>query len=279
MDALLQCRARVLTCGPTNVAACEIAKRAWEMAEDKTLNFGLQVAELCIVASEERVGISLDHPLSDIMLDHRKKRVKRAAKDRHTGCCDEATLRELVPALYEVLQRPRWAFRTWRKLSLEEPKVIEWPHFARTTARELVSLEQSGRVPEALAKEDVPQDTDEECRNFLVKLLEAVEDILHWQLEHLRKSGLEGLETVSPLAHALLKFNLTADPPRLACPRCESVNPAQAASQSFEFVCSAAFRERAIMPTPFEAVHAESDEEAKNSPPSSRGWMKKPLWL
>jgi len=176
--------ARVLTCGPTNVAACEIAKRAWEMAEDKTLNFGLRVAELCIVASEERVGISLDHPLSDIMLDHRKKRVKRAAK---------ATLRELVPALYEVLERPRWAFRTWRKLSLEEPKVIEWPHFARlmqtrTTARELVSLEQSGRVPEALAKEDVPQDTDEECRNFLVKLLEAVEDILHWQLEHLRKS-------------------------------------------------------------------------------------------
>ena len=29
------------------------------------------------------------------------------------------------------------------------------------------------------------------------------------------------------------------------------------------------------MPTPFEAVHAESDEEAKNSPPSSRGWIKK----
>ncbi|CAE7646864.1 unnamed protein product [Symbiodinium sp. CCMP2592] len=29
------------------------------------------------------------------------------------------------------------------------------------------------------------------------------------------------------------------------------------------------------MPTPFEAVHAESDEEAKNSPPTSRGWMKK----
>ncbi|CAE7946536.1 unnamed protein product, partial [Symbiodinium sp. KB8] len=125
----------------TNVAACEIAKRAWEMAEDKTLNFELQVAELCIVASEERVGISLDHPLSDIMLDHRKKRVKRAAK---------ATLRELVPALYEVLERPRWTFRTWRRLSLEEPhKVIEWPHFARlmqtrTTARELVNLEQSG---------------------------------------------------------------------------------------------------------------------------------------
>ncbi|OLP99590.1 hypothetical protein AK812_SmicGene17822 [Symbiodinium microadriaticum] len=72
------------------------------LAEDKTLNFELQVAELCIVASEERVGISLDHPLSnlayldsagDIMLDHRKKRVKRAAK---------ATLRELVPALYEA---------------------------------------------------------------------------------------------------------------------------------------------------------------------------------
>ena len=29
------------------------------------------------------------------------------------------------------------------------------------------------------------------------------------------------------------------------------------------------------MPTPFEAVHAESEEEAKNSPPSSRSWMKK----
>jgi len=29
------------------------------------------------------------------------------------------------------------------------------------------------------------------------------------------------------------------------------------------------------MPTPFEAVHAESDEEAKNSSPTSRGWMKK----
>ena len=29
------------------------------------------------------------------------------------------------------------------------------------------------------------------------------------------------------------------------------------------------------MPTPFEAVYAESDEEAKNSPPSSRGWIKK----
>ncbi|OLQ02780.1 Adenylate cyclase 1 [Symbiodinium microadriaticum] len=29
------------------------------------------------------------------------------------------------------------------------------------------------------------------------------------------------------------------------------------------------------MPTPFEAVHAESEEEAKNPPPSSRSWMKK----
>ncbi|CAK9036683.1 unnamed protein product [Durusdinium trenchii] len=44
-----------------------------------------------------------------MMLDHRKKRVKRVAK---------VGFRELVPMLRDILERPRWFFRLWRTLAL-----------------------------------------------------------------------------------------------------------------------------------------------------------------
>ena len=71
---------RVLTCGPTNVAALETAQRTWQLIQQGAL--GLRKSQICIVASEDRVGIDMSHPLSELMLDHRKKRVKRAAKAR-----------------------------------------------------------------------------------------------------------------------------------------------------------------------------------------------------
>ncbi|CAJ1365735.1 unnamed protein product [Effrenium voratum] len=173
--------ARVLTCGPTNVAAMEIAKRTWDMVEQRRAGCTLRMAQICIVASEDRVGVGMDHPLSVLMLDHRKKRVKRVAK---------AGLRELVFALRDVLENPRQVFKVWRRLVLEGTEVTLWqPHAARIcqTKKTQKDLERAEDVKQP-PKEDVPADTDEACRNFLVEFFEAVEEILKVHQEHLTTS-------------------------------------------------------------------------------------------
>ncbi|CAJ1456465.1 unnamed protein product [Effrenium voratum] len=159
----------------------EIAKRTWDMVEQRRAGCTLRMAQICIVASEDRVGVGMDHPLSVLMLDHRKKRVKRVAK---------AGLRELVFALRDVLENPRQVFKVWRRLVLEGTEVTLWqPHAARIcqTKKTQKDLERAEDVKQP-PKEDVPADTDEACRNFLVEFFEAVEEILKVHQEHLTTS-------------------------------------------------------------------------------------------
>ncbi|CAE8627439.1 unnamed protein product [Polarella glacialis] len=193
LDACAVCGERVLTCGPTNVAVCEIAKRARELVESGAAASHLRLSQLCMVAAEERAGITMDHPLSSLMLDHRKKRVKRVAK---------AGSNELVPLLSQLFSggEARAVFRQWRRAAASGAEAFSpgsdgstaWAPLTRlvqtkTTAREL--LQRSQAVP---GPTEVPPDTEQACGDFVVQALEAematsvaVESILEWQLAHL----------------------------------------------------------------------------------------------
>eukprot|EP00435_Cladocopium_sp_Y103_P031084 s577_g7.t2 len=177
-------RQRVLTCGPTNVAAMETAVRTEQMVQSRGGMF--RRAQICIVASEDRVGITMDHPLSELMLDHRKKRVKRVAK---------AGLRDLVPMLRDILDTPRKVFQTWRNCALSGEDAYFWAATSAKVAqtklptREVIHRNNRGERFPAPDKESVPPDTDEAFRTFLsTQAFEAIEDILKWQQEHLTSS-------------------------------------------------------------------------------------------